>query len=94
MLVPNSGAAGRRLCVTFQSSVFCGVPADLIRNAPKCSNRKFWDELKLSSRRAGACTPAEMFEVCLDVLEQATATCVIDGQHCCVQATDSWHHSS
>ena len=45
------------------------------RNAPKCSNRKFWEELKLFDGRK-ATTPAEMFEVCLDVLERATLTCV------------------
>jgi nitric oxide synthase oxygenase domain/subunit len=38
------------------------------RNAPKCSNRKFWEELRLVDGRH-ATSPAEMFEVCLEVGE-------------------------
>ncbi|KAL4440247.1 hypothetical protein ABPG75_003248 [Micractinium tetrahymenae] len=45
------------------------------RNAPKCSNRKFWEELQLVDGRA-ARTPQDMFDACLEVLERATLSCV------------------
>jgi hypothetical protein len=44
------------------------------RNAPKCSNRKFWDELKLIDART-ASTPAEMLDACLRLLEDAGMSC-------------------
>lgn len=47
----------------------------LRRNAPKCSNRKFWEELRLIDGRS-ATTPAEMFDVCLELLEKAGMSCV------------------
>ncbi|KAI3435713.1 hypothetical protein D9Q98_001771 [Chlorella vulgaris] len=45
------------------------------RNAPKCANRKFWEELKLVDAR-DASSPSEMFASCLEVLERATLSCV------------------
>ncbi|KAG2450637.1 hypothetical protein HYH02_004477 [Chlamydomonas schloesseri] len=45
------------------------------RNAPKCSNRKFWEELTLLDYRH-ADTPEAMYLACLDLLEQATLSCV------------------
>jgi nitric oxide synthase oxygenase domain/subunit len=47
----------------------------LCRNAPKCANRKFWEELKLVDAR-DASSPSEMFASCLEVLERATLSCV------------------
>ncbi len=54
--------------VTLDALVSC-------RNAPKCCNRKFWEELKLLDGRK-AKTPAEMYSACLEVLERATLSCV------------------
>lgn len=44
-------------------------------NAPKCSNRKFWDSIRLLDARS-AQTPQEMFTACLELLEKATLSCV------------------
>jgi hypothetical protein len=45
-----------------------------LRNAPKCSNRKFWSELKLIDART-ASTPSDMFGACLQLLEDAGMSC-------------------
>ncbi|PNH01556.1 Nitric oxide synthase, inducible [Tetrabaena socialis] len=45
------------------------------RNAPKCSNRKFWEELTLLDYRH-VDTAEGMYLACLDLLETATLSCV------------------
>ncbi|KAG2495440.1 hypothetical protein HYH03_006386 [Edaphochlamys debaryana] len=45
------------------------------RHAPKCSNRKFWEELNLLDHRH-VDTPEGMFLACLEMLEAATLSCV------------------
>ena len=51
------------------------------RNAPKCCNRKFWDELQLIDRRH-CNSSAEMYQACLDLLEQATLSSVTTANIC------------
>ncbi|KAG2495439.1 hypothetical protein HYH03_006385 [Edaphochlamys debaryana] len=45
------------------------------RHAPKCANRKFWEELNLLDHRH-VDTPEGMFLACLELLEVATLSCV------------------
>ena len=47
------------------------------RNAPKCSNRKFWNEIKLLDKR-NVKTNTEMFEACLEHLQLALKNGVTD----------------
>ena len=43
------------------------------RNAPKCSNRKYWQQLKLLDQRKVA-TNKEMFDCCIKHLSKAVST--------------------
>lgn len=47
----------------------------LLRNAPKCSNRKFWKELEVIDGRSCA-TPEEIYQMCLCLLERAKVCCI------------------
>lgn len=49
------------------------------RNAPKCSNRKYWDTLNVIDAR-DANTPEEMFGACLSLLEKANETFATSSQ--------------
>ena len=42
------------------------------RNAPKCSNRKYWQQLKLLDRR-GVTTNKEMYDCCLKHVSKAVS---------------------
>jgi nitric oxide synthase oxygenase domain/subunit len=60
------------MCVTHAHSPLPPPPPPR-RNAPKCSNRKFWGELNLLDAR-DATSPSGMHTACLEILERAAVT--------------------